>query len=329
MDDVLLLAPTRWKLRHATQVVNRVLSGLRLAKHPAKTFIGRISKGFDFLGYHFNHVGLTVAAPTVARFVARAYRLYEQEQREPCGPRLLGAYVRRWRGWARSGLAPQPPSRVRSHTGAPLPLTSRMGRATSLVGGVVAISIREHDRGHAPRIFIAAAFLLIVLLRPGAARADCCVCADGSTHVLSIFGCDAGACNAGLCPDVTGGVDCCRDGLESCSPPLNECNTDCCICFGDVETLFTYMDPSFGLTCDEYCLINCLPHATTGTFAALNCGCVDDGACRPPLTGGRRLQQLRGRPFRDADEHPNRYSNGDADRYPDSNRNGDADGDTN
>ena len=88
MDDVLLLAPTRWKLRHATQVVNRVLSGLRLAKHPAKTFIGRISKGFDFLGYHFNHVGLTVAAPTVARFVARAHRLDEQEQREPCGPQL-------------------------------------------------------------------------------------------------------------------------------------------------------------------------------------------------------------------------------------------------
>jgi RNA-directed DNA polymerase len=33
MDDILVLAPTRWK-------------------HPDKTFIGRIERGFDFLGYH-------------------------------------------------------------------------------------------------------------------------------------------------------------------------------------------------------------------------------------------------------------------------------------
>jgi hypothetical protein len=32
-----------------------------LERHPDKTFIGRISKGFDFLGYHFGPDGLTVA----------------------------------------------------------------------------------------------------------------------------------------------------------------------------------------------------------------------------------------------------------------------------
>ena len=36
-------------------------------------------KGFDFLGYHFNPAGLTVAHETFVRFVARAIRLYEQE----------------------------------------------------------------------------------------------------------------------------------------------------------------------------------------------------------------------------------------------------------
>jgi RNA-directed DNA polymerase len=45
MDDVLVLAPTRWKLRRAVQVLNRTLAGLHLEKHPAKTFIGRIDKG--------------------------------------------------------------------------------------------------------------------------------------------------------------------------------------------------------------------------------------------------------------------------------------------
>ena len=33
---------------------------LNLEKHPDKTFIGRIERGFDFLGYHFSRAGLTV-----------------------------------------------------------------------------------------------------------------------------------------------------------------------------------------------------------------------------------------------------------------------------
>jgi RNA-directed DNA polymerase len=100
VDDVLILAPTRWKLREAIKVLNQTLSELKLEKHPYKTFIGRIEKGFDFLGYHFSPEGLSVAEKTIEKFLARAIRLYEQEQREPSGPRLLGLYVRRWLKWA-------------------------------------------------------------------------------------------------------------------------------------------------------------------------------------------------------------------------------------
>jgi hypothetical protein len=50
-----------------------------------KTFIGRIEKGFDFLGYHFSPEGLSVAKNTIERFIARAVRLYEQEREEPYG----------------------------------------------------------------------------------------------------------------------------------------------------------------------------------------------------------------------------------------------------
>lgn len=53
MDDILILAPTRWRLRKAVAKMNATLSRLRLAMHPDKTFIGRIVRGFDFLGYHF------------------------------------------------------------------------------------------------------------------------------------------------------------------------------------------------------------------------------------------------------------------------------------
>ena len=52
MDHILVLAPTRWKLRQAVRVVNQALDALELEKAPDKTFIGRIEKGCDFLGYH-------------------------------------------------------------------------------------------------------------------------------------------------------------------------------------------------------------------------------------------------------------------------------------
>jgi hypothetical protein len=52
MDDVLVLTPSRWKLRRAVRLVNETLASLGLAKAPAKTYIGRIAKGFSWRGYH-------------------------------------------------------------------------------------------------------------------------------------------------------------------------------------------------------------------------------------------------------------------------------------
>jgi hypothetical protein len=104
MDDILVLAPTRWKLRQAIRVVNQVLTALRLTKHPDKTYIGRIARGFDFLGYHFSPAGLGVAAQTVRHFVARVHRLHEREREKPDGSSTLGIYVRRWVRWVRAGL---------------------------------------------------------------------------------------------------------------------------------------------------------------------------------------------------------------------------------
>ena len=104
MDDILVLAPTRWKLRAAVKVVNQVLAALKLDKHPDKTFIGRIEKGFDWLGYHISPAGLRLAATTLHTFATRLTRLYEQEAGRPNGAARLGQYVRRWMGWATGGL---------------------------------------------------------------------------------------------------------------------------------------------------------------------------------------------------------------------------------
>lgn len=104
MDDILILAPTHRQLRRAVKTVNRMLGALGLEKHPDKTFIGRIERGFDFLGYHFSREGLTVAATTIANFIEKASRLYEQKRRAVSFAFPLEMYVRRWLGWVSAGV---------------------------------------------------------------------------------------------------------------------------------------------------------------------------------------------------------------------------------
>jgi hypothetical protein len=83
MDDWVVLAPTRWKLRAAIRAVNQVLAQLRLRQHPDKTSIRRIWRGFDFLSYRLTTDGLAVAQKTVERCVARARE--GDEQHVSCG----------------------------------------------------------------------------------------------------------------------------------------------------------------------------------------------------------------------------------------------------
>ena len=107
MEDILVLAPTRWKLRRAVKTVSQALDTLLLEKQPEKMFIGRVEKGFDFLGYHFRPGRMEVSASTKRRFAEHALRLYEREQGRTGRQALLGAYVQRWQRWAAPGL-PEP-----------------------------------------------------------------------------------------------------------------------------------------------------------------------------------------------------------------------------
>jgi hypothetical protein len=104
MDDILILTSTRWKLRKAIKTLNQTLSEHQLEKHPDKTFIGRIAKGFDFLGYQFSPAGLTVATKTIEHFVVRWHRLYEQKKTHPHRDAFLDDYVRRWWRWVYAAL---------------------------------------------------------------------------------------------------------------------------------------------------------------------------------------------------------------------------------
>lgn len=72
MDDWVVLARTRWQLRRAVKLVMQTLSELKVEPHPDKTYIGRVSRGFCFLGYTIASAGIVGIAPqTRKRFVRR------------------------------------------------------------------------------------------------------------------------------------------------------------------------------------------------------------------------------------------------------------------
>ncbi len=68
MDDWIVIAPTRWKLRSAVRIVNETLNLLKVEQHPDKTFIGRVERGFDFLGYFLKPGVLRVSRRTFEGF---------------------------------------------------------------------------------------------------------------------------------------------------------------------------------------------------------------------------------------------------------------------
>jgi len=107
-------------LRRVVRKVNRILTGLKLEKAEDKTFIGKIERGFDFLGYHFSPDGLSLAEKTVHNFAERlSLRCYASGQKSglSCGCKEIelvniphcvyssvSDYIRRWIAWVNSGL---------------------------------------------------------------------------------------------------------------------------------------------------------------------------------------------------------------------------------
>ncbi len=73
---------------------------MKVEQHPDKTFIGRVERGFDFLGYYLKPGIIRVAVKTIQRFALRITQLYEQGA--DCG--RIGEYVRHWLKWVRSGI---------------------------------------------------------------------------------------------------------------------------------------------------------------------------------------------------------------------------------
>ena len=103
MDDFLVLARTRNHLRKAVRISAQVLSGLKLKKHPDKTYIVWIHKGFDFLGYRLNLTEIQLSTKTKQRFIVKMSQFYEQGASKT----RIGKYWQCWLRWALGGMNEQ------------------------------------------------------------------------------------------------------------------------------------------------------------------------------------------------------------------------------
>lgn len=120
MDDWIILATSRWKLRRAVKQCNQILNQLKVLKHPDKTYIGKVTKGFDFLGVQIdvvvenlfctktkgimaksNQDPITIKAkkvltspskPSIIKYFQKISRLYEQG----ASKERIQAYRKRW-----------------------------------------------------------------------------------------------------------------------------------------------------------------------------------------------------------------------------------------
>lgn len=80
MDDWVVLTKTKTALRKVEKVTHKAVNDLQLQLHPLKTYIGKITHGFNFLGYYMDNQIILPSKETIRRFHERGSALYEPSQ---------------------------------------------------------------------------------------------------------------------------------------------------------------------------------------------------------------------------------------------------------
>ena len=94
------LSGNRHQLRKIVKITYALLDKLNLSLHPDKTFIGKIERGFDFLGYHFMPSGLAIARLTLERAEAKA----KQQNAHGANIKRLVLFWERFLRWANAAV---------------------------------------------------------------------------------------------------------------------------------------------------------------------------------------------------------------------------------
>ena len=100
MDDYVFFAKKRWQLRSIIKSNYQIIDDLGLWLAADKTYIGKLEKGFDFLGYRILKDSLSIAKTSFAHLCANISRLYEQRASNA----RLGTYLENWLRWAKGGV---------------------------------------------------------------------------------------------------------------------------------------------------------------------------------------------------------------------------------
>ena len=78
MDDWVVLTKSKTALRNVIKRTHAVMHNLKFKLHPMKTYIGKISHGFNFLAFYMDHQAILPSKETIRRFSERSSALYEQ-----------------------------------------------------------------------------------------------------------------------------------------------------------------------------------------------------------------------------------------------------------
>ena len=163
MDDIVILAKTRWSLRKHTKRLMQWFSEYGFEACPDKTQIGRTAKGFDWMGAWLTHEGVTDIAPRAkANHREKVRRLYERLARVPDWLRhrrqqqvhaRVSAYRKRWNIWA-GGLILSTLSIFPGYAEYSNTISTFTGFPTSIQGGTPAGTILQAgsiklDKGNA------------------------------------------------------------------------------------------------------------------------------------------------------------------------------------
>lgn len=103
MDDFIILAKSRWQLRGQVKALNGYLQAYGFIQHPDKTYIGRLDKGFDWMGAWLGVEGVEAIAPrALANHREKVRRLYERLRMWPRARAhaRVSQYRSRWKIWA-------------------------------------------------------------------------------------------------------------------------------------------------------------------------------------------------------------------------------------
>ena len=103
-DDIIIFCKTRWILRKMVKNVRSFLAKLQRTVAKSKTYIGKTTKSYDFLGDCIAgdnaSNATTVSQTSIQRFYQRLQRLYEQR----AAAVRVAAYKKCWYQWITGGL---------------------------------------------------------------------------------------------------------------------------------------------------------------------------------------------------------------------------------